>query len=139
MKNPDDHVYFLLIGIVIVFIVNGIFHILRDSNEYYMSKKNDKKWDEIAVKVFDIVDIILFVSGIYLLFFRQSTTPYIILSIILIIKAINHFSIRFEIYERLFDQKTQDKILYIAKIQSKITDYGMFLVSLYLLNKIFYS
>jgi hypothetical protein len=136
MERNDDHVYILLIFIVIVFFIKGLFHILRDNDQIYLTPELDRKLDAIANRVIDISDFIFLVSAIYMLFFRKTTRLYIILYIILLLKAVNHFAIQFSIYGR-FNKKTEDKIIRVANKISFVTDYGMLFVSSYLLYKIF--
>jgi hypothetical protein len=143
---------FIVVAIIILFLLlfKGFNYLLyitiyefgyHDDNNYI--EVFYKSLDKYLIYVSDILDTILLLIGCYLLFIRKNNSIFTsFFGFMLIIKFILHFLLldRFEVYfdyKHNLSKETVEKLLNIKRVNSFITNIGMFLMSAYMLNVIF--
>jgi hypothetical protein len=142
-KDLTDNEILLLLILVFLVLTKVVFSgIVHFSKHFHKLGLSDKVFDYIkSTKTFysSLINIIATIVGIYFIFIKKITGLLFILSFIVILKSILHFTIEYDLYKQLnLSPNTENLLIDYKKYESIITNYVLFFFTLYILKYVFF-
>jgi hypothetical protein len=128
----------IILVILIIFKPVLYFFSITNSNNPLIK---DETFEKFRVIYTYILDIILTIIAIYILFFRKNNSVItLILATIVIFKTFITFFVEFKLYKNVnLSNNTIENIKAYQKNSVYVTNTFLFLVTIYILTKIFYN
>ena len=140
LQFNNDKVVIIMVILIILIILKPIFYFLSltNSNDSFIKDENFEKFVVIYTYILDI--IITFIA-VYILFFRKNNSIItLILATIVIFKTFITFFVEFKLYKNVnLSNNTIENIKAYQKNSVYVTNTFLFLVTIYILTKIFYN
>jgi len=140
LQFNNDNVIILMIILVILIIFKPVLYFFSITNSNNPLIK-DETFEKFRVIYTYILDIILTIIAIYILFFRKNNSVItLILATIVIFKTFITFFVEFKLYKNVnLSNNTIENIKAYQKNSVYVTNTFLFLVTIYILTKIFYN
>ena len=137
-KN-DYFVVSLIILIVLIFLKAALYFMyLTNFHHIFFTVEQFEKFRN---KLSDVTDIFLIIISLFVLFLRKdNTTLAIFLALLFLFKAFLHFFVNYRLYQYTsLNQSNIDKIKQFYEVEAFATNTLLFIITIYMLNIIFYK
>ena len=136
----NDSFIIALIILTILLFLKAVFYYmyLTDIHHIFFSVEQFEKFRN---KLSDILDIFLTIISLFVLFLRKNnTTLAIFLALVFLLKAFLHFFVNYKLYQYTsLNQSNIDKLKQFYQVEAFITNTLLFIITIYMLNIIFYK